>query len=425
MKELTTDVCVIGGGPAGMAAALEAYRGGAQVVVIERDWRLGGILQQCIHDGFGLMRFGKSLTGPSYAQHFIDEIEETSIDVLLDTMVLEITPSHEVWAVNSHDGMIHVQCGALILAMGCRERTAAQAGLHGYRPQGVITAGACQRYINVDGYLPGTRAVIVGSGDVGLIMARRMTLEGISVEGVYEIAPHPGGLARNIVQCLEDYNIPLHLSHAVVSVHGKDRITGVTVARIDSERSPIPGTEREIDCDLLVLAAGLIPENELSREINIEMDPHTRGPLLDENLMTSIPGIFSAGNVAVVFDLVDYVSLAGERAARGALAYIKDNQGKESDATRISMRYIPVEKNGNISLCVPQRISSLTDTTDTCFYVRVNKPQDNVVVSCYDVNTGVEYAKQRLTAVAPATMLAVKATLPADAQPCLSVHEVR
>lgn len=422
MKELTADICVIGGGPAGMAAALEAYRGGSRVILIERDWRLGGILQQCVHDGFGLMRFGKSLTGPTYAQHFIDEIEKTSIEVLLDTMVLEITPSHEVWAVNSHDGMIHVQCGALILAMGCRERTAAQAGLHGYRPQGVITAGACQRYINVDGYLPGTRAVVVGSGDVGLIMARRMTLEGISVEGVYEIAPHPGGLARNIVQCLEDYDIPLHLSHAIIAVHGKDRITGVTVARIDAQRSPIPGTERTIACDLLVLAAGLIPENELSREINIEMDQRTRGPLLDENLMTSIPGIFSAGNVAVVFDLVDYVSLAGERAAQGALAYLKKSHGNFAQRTT---SYIPVEKNGNISLCVPQRISSLTDDTNTCFYLRVNKPQENVILSCYDVATGTEYARQRLTAVAPATMLAMEATLPAGAQPCLSVSEVR
>jgi NADPH-dependent 2,4-dienoyl-CoA reductase/sulfur reductase-like enzyme len=308
LKQINADIVVIGGGPAGLAAALKAKALGAGLVMlIDRDLELGGILQQCIHDGFGLHRFGKRLSGNQYAQAFIDELAQTEIEVKLDTMVLEVTPERIIYACNKKDGMIEIEAGAVILAMGCRERTANQVFVYGDRPTGVLTAGAVQRYINMEGYLPGSNAVILGSGDIGLIMARRMTLEGIKVSAVYEAMSNPGGLMRNVVQCLDDFDIPLHLSTTVTQVHGRNRVESVTVMQVDQQLKPVAGSEKTVACDLLVLAVGLIPENELSLAAGVEIDPRTRGPLLDNTFMTSVPGIFACGNVAVVFDLVEYV----------------------------------------------------------------------------------------------------------------------
>ncbi len=420
MRELSVDVAVIGGGPAGLAAALEVAHRGRSCAILERNTELGGILQQCIHDGFGLLRFGESVSGCTYAQRFIDRLEAARtdgarIEVLLDTMVLELASNREIWATNPTDGMVHVRAGAVILAMGCRERTAAQVLLHGERPQGVITAGAAQRYINVEGYLPGTHAVILGSGDIGLIMARRMALEGIEVEGVYEIMDHPGGLARNVVQCLEDYGIPLRLSHMVSRVHGKHRLEGVTVAARGADGKPVAGTERYVPCDLLVLAVGLIPENELSKQAGVELDPVTRGPMLDDTFMTNVPGIFASGNVSIVFDLVDYVSESGELAARGACAWLDAGCPDERP-------YLPVTTAGNVGACVPQRVQVGDGPRDLRFFCRVQHPAERVELRV--VAGGVILARKRLVAVAPASMLSLEARVPAGAAPTLEIVEV-
>lgn len=375
MNDYKVDIAVIGGGPAGMAAALEAKKQGAgTVMIIERDVELGGILQQCIHDGFGLHRFQKRMAGTEYAQVFVDDIESSDIWVLTDTMVLEVTQDRVIYACNNRDGMVEIRAGAIILAMGCRERTASQVLIYGYRPAGVLTAGAVQRYINIEGYLPGRKAVILGSGDIGLIMARRMTLEHIDVQGVYEVMQSPGGLTRNIVQCLDDYGIPLHLSTTVTKIHGKKRIEGVTVARVDENRRVIPGTENYIECDLLVLAVGLIPENELSIKAGIELDSRTKGPVLDNNFMASVPGIFAAGNVAVVFDLVDYVSQSGEIAARGAMKYLR-GQIHETP------KYLKTIPAGNVNFVVPQRLVAGC-ACRTQLFMRVKSPDKKAQLVC-------------------------------------------
>jgi NADPH-dependent 2,4-dienoyl-CoA reductase/sulfur reductase-like enzyme len=396
MKKKQTGVAVIGAGPAGLAAALEVKRLGVEkVLLLERDTEPGGILQQCIHDGFGIHRFGSRLSGSQYAQAFIDQLEGSDIEVLTGTMVLEITPERRIFACNKQDGILDIECGAIILAMGCRERTAAQALIYGDRPAGVLTAGAVQRYINIEGCLPGQTAVILGSGDIGLIMARRMTLEGMTVKGVYEVMDRPGGLTRNIVQCLDDFNIPLHLSETVTWVRGRDRLESVITARVGPDRRPIPGTEAEVPCDLLVLAVGLIPENELSVKAGIALDPRTKGPVLDSAFMTSVPGIFAAGNVAAVFDLVDYVSQSGEAAARGAAAFLEGGLSASG--------WDPVEAGENVSFVAPQRIRRERPAGKTAFYLRVKEPAAEAELVCS--TEGRVLLKKRCRHIAPPEML--------------------
>ncbi len=410
------DLVIVGGGPAGLAAAVKAKELGIKdVLLLERDSHLGGILQQCIHDGFGLHRFGKQMSGCSYAQIFVDQVEKNQIQAECNTMVLDITPDRVVTAVSEKNGLMEIQAGAIILTMGCRERTRPQVRILGTRPAGVLTAGAVQRYINMEGWKPGKKAVILGSGDIGMIMARRMTLEGIEVEGVYEVMPSLGGLRRNKAQCLDDYQIPLHLSTTVVSVQGKRRVESVTVAKVGLDRKPIPGTEREIPCDLLVLSVGLIPENELSRKAGILLDPVTKGPVLDDRMMTSIPGIFAAGNVGVVFDLVDYVSETGEKAAVGAAEYLSKRAEKDPDVSEKSgvpeILEIPVLAGENVSFVFPQKLrKEKEDGEKAAFYLRVRQTMKNAELH---VICGEEIVYSKKTGfVTPPEMVAVK--IPAE-----------
>lgn len=378
MRRLEVDVAVIGGGPAGLAAALAAHKeGAARVLIIERNHELGGILQQCIHHGFGLHRFKAELTGPEYAQRFINQVRETDIQVLLETMVLEVTEGRTIYAVNSSEGMLEISAKAVVLAMGCRERTRGALRIPGRRPAGIFSAGTAQRYINIDGYIPGRKAVILGSGDIGLIMARRLTLEGAQVEAVVEIMPYAAGLARNVVQCLEDFDIPLILQSTVVDIHGEDRLEGVTIARVDEDWKPIPGTERKIECDTLLLSVGLIPENELSGGAGVELDPITNGPKVDDTLMTSIPGIFACGNVLHVHDLVDNVSKEAERAGIFAAQYARQQLSAAN-------RRIKVEAGENIRYVVPHEIS-LDKPVE--FFMRVQRPEDDVFLDLGGLRT--------------------------------------
>lgn len=406
------ELVIIGGGPAGLAAAVKAYELGVKdILVLERDYQLGGILQQCIHDGFGLHRFGKQLSGSAYAQKFIDKVVEYGMKVLCNTMVLDVTEDKHITAISSTEGLVEIEATAIVLSMGCRERTRPQVRILGTRPAGVMTAGAVQRYINVEGWKPGSRAVILGSGDIGLIMARRMTLEGISVEGVYEVMPNLGGLRRNKAQCLDDYQIPLHLATTVVSVHGKKRVEGVTVAQVGPDRLPIAGTERYIECDLLVLSCGLIPENELSRNAGIEINNITKGPVVDSTMMTSIPGIFAAGNVGAVFDLVDYVSQTGEQAAEGACDYIH-NQREEKE-------YQAVCAGENVSFVFPQKLYKDGDGKKASFYLRVRQTMKKATVKVI-CNDEVVF-KKRENFVTPPEMVAIQVPLDVIADGAITV----
>jgi len=370
MKKITTDIIVIGAGPGGMAAALKASEMGVKnILLVDRLPEPGGILQQCIHNGFGLHKFQKDLTGPEYADIYIKRLKNSDIEVLLQTMAVEISKGSKVMLSNSTEGLIEVDAKAIVLAMGCRERTRQQVSIPGTRPSGIFTAGVAQRFVNIEGYMPGKEVVVVGSGDIGMIMARRMTLEGAKVHAVTELLPYPGGLTRNVVQCLNDLNIPLHLSHNVVDIYGKDRVSGVKIAKIDKGGKPTDETF-EISCDTLLFSVGLIPENELSRMMPLDINPVTGGPFIDDAYQTSMPGTFICGNAAFVNDLADYVSCEGEIAGVSAANYVNDSlEGKMK---------VSVVAGDNIRFVVPNFIARTEPVT---LYARVTQPMLDVRVT--------------------------------------------
>ena len=359
MERIKRNLIIIGGGPAGLAAAIAAYDAGEKdILILERDARLGGILNQCIHNGFGLHTFQEELTGPEYAQRYIDRVMERGIPFKPETMVMSLirleNGSKEIMAVNEEDGLVLYEAKAVVLAMGCRERSRGALNIPGFRPAGIFSAGTAQRLVNIEGYLPGRRVVILGSGDIGLIMARRMTLEGAKVLVCAELMPYSGGLKRNIVQCLDDFGIPLKLSHTVVRIEGKERVEGVVIAEVGPDRKPVPGTEEHYDCDTLLLSVGLLPENELTIGLGAEMNRITNGPVVNESLESSVPGVFAAGNVLHVHDLVDYVSEEAALAGRSAAEFIAD---ADSHTERDSGSGIPVEYSGGIRYTVPSSVS--------------------------------------------------------------------
>ena len=387
----TCDVVIIGGGPAGLAAAVSAKENGMDdILILERDRELGGILNQCIHNGFGLHTFKEELTGPEYAARFIEKVKKLNVPYKLHTMVLEITTDKIVTAVNQKEGIFQIQAKAVILAMGCRERSRGALNIPGYRPAGVFSAGTAQRLVNMEGFLPGKEVVILGSGDIGLIMARRMMLEGAKVKAVAELLPYSGGLKRNIVQCLEDFGIPLKLSHTVVDIQGKERVEGITLAKVDSQNKPIPGTEEFYSCDTLLLSVGLIPENELSKGMGAEISSVTNGPIVNESLETSIEGVFACGNVLHVHDLVDFVSEEAGMAGKNAVEYVKRKE-KEKKAKKANVTNLPVAEEEEIGLIpgagvrytVPSKIRIKKMADELTVRFRVGAVYRNAFISVY------------------------------------------
>ena len=399
------DIVVIGGGPAGLAAGLAAQEKGAEVMIIERDHELGGILQQCIHNGFGLKHFKEELTGPEYAQRFIDQVKESPIQVMLNSIVLSITPDHQVMVMNAKQGIVHIQAKAIILAMGCRERTRGAINIPGTRPAGIFPAGQAQRFINIEGYLPGHRVLILGSGDIGMIMARRCTLEGMKVLGVAEVLPYPSGLKRNQVQCLDDYDIPLYLRHTIIDIRGKERVEGATIAQIDEKWRPIPGTEKYFDCDTILFSVGLIPENEISVQAGISI-ARNGGPDVNEYLQTTLPGIFACGNVLQVHDLVDFVTEEAQHAGENAALYA---QGKLVIPTPSPEHKITIVPGENVGYVVPERIDDLHSEKVVKFSYRVKNPRSNIRTQL--ISNGKIIYTRRHKFVLPSEMISIEAKL--------------